>query len=446
MFAKRILRTLVLVQAAVLGFVAHAGAQAIFYREEAKEGRIYVFAQMGEYQRWTQANGEMGKSTVRIGYGPAGETVIFDSEDAINLYNYKHDKPGEVFTKKPEPPKPAEPIVKIGGTIFAEYVLNREPMDKDAAGNPIHKNSFEMRRAYLNLTGSISDLVSYRITPDVASRQTTTTNSLPPGSSVGSNLDGSLTIRLKYAYGQVNFDRWAATKGMWVRFGQQQTPYVDFLEGIYRYRFEGTIFVDRESYLSSSDLGVSARWVAPREYGDLHLGVYNGETYSRPETNDQKAFQVRGSVRPRPRSAALRGLRVTGFYDADRPIHRGARNRMVGALTYEHRYANAAFEYLRASDRPNADAATIEADGYSAWFTPKTPFGVEGLMRFDSLRPNMNSDARRSRTILGASYWFKTMKAPLAAAILAEYEIVRYDAAFAKPNENRIGIKTLFNF
>src|SRR5262245_38674715 len=244
MLAKGILRTIVLVQAAVLGFMAQAGAQTMFYREETKDGRIYVFAQMSEYQRWTQSNGEMGKSTVRIGYGPNGETVIFDTEDAINLYNYKHDKPGEVFTKKPEPPKPAEPIVKVGGTIFAEYVFNREPMDKDAAGNPIHKNSFEMRRAYLNLTGSISDLVSYRVTPDVASRQATTTNSLPPGTSISSNLDGSLTIRLKYAYGQVNFDRWAATKGMWVRFGQQQTPYVDFLEGIYRYRFEGTIFVD----------------------------------------------------------------------------------------------------------------------------------------------------------------------------------------------------------
>jgi hypothetical protein len=47
---------------------------------------------------------------------------------------------------------------------------------------------------------------------------------LPQGTSVGSNLDGSLTVRLKYAYGQMNLDRWMKTKGMWMRFGMQQTP------------------------------------------------------------------------------------------------------------------------------------------------------------------------------------------------------------------------------
>ena len=31
-------------------------------------------------------------------------------------------------------------------------------------------------------------------------------------------------------------------RGTWVRFGLQQTPYVDFMEGIYRYRFQGNIF------------------------------------------------------------------------------------------------------------------------------------------------------------------------------------------------------------
>ena len=93
--------------AVALCMAAGALAQAIFYREEIRDGRIYVFAQMSDYQTWLQANGEMGKSTSRIGYGPNGETVVFDSNEAINLYNYKHDKPGEVFVKKAEPPKPA---------------------------------------------------------------------------------------------------------------------------------------------------------------------------------------------------------------------------------------------------------------------------------------------------------------------------------------------------
>ncbi len=435
-----------------LCMAAAAHAQAFFYREEARDGRIYVFAQTSAYQNWIKANGEMGKSTSRIGYGPNGETVVFDSDDAINLYNYKHDKAGEVFAKPAEPPKPAaEPVAKLGGTIFSEYVFTHDPAEKDASGNTIRKTAFEVRRAYINVTGNISDILSYRVTPDVAARQATASSNLPAGASVSSNLDGSLTYRLKYAYGQMSFDRWMRTKGSWLRLGQQQTPYVDFIEGVYRYRFEGTVFVDRESFLSSSDVGISGRWVAPREYGDLHLGIYNGETYSKPEANDQKAIQLRASLRPLPRSAELKGLRLTGFIDRDRPLRGGKRNRAVGALTFEHRFVNAGFEFLRTRDRANGSAAIIDADGYSGWITPRTKFGLEGLLRYDSLRPNRNSpasnDARRSRTLVGAAYWFKAAgKSPLAAAVLAEYEHVKYDSSFNKVDENRYALKSLLAF
>jgi hypothetical protein len=428
-----------------LGLATGARAQSAFYREEPAGGRIYVFAVMAEYERWVQSR-EMGKAIARIGYGPGGETVVFDGPDAINLYNFKHDRPGEVFRRAPEPAKPSEPVAKVGGTIFSEYLYTRRPFDKDATGQSIRKSAFEVRRAYINLTGSISDQVSYRITPDIASRQATTASGLPQGANVGSNFDGSLTIRLKYAYGQIGFDRWTSTKGNWLRFGTQQTPYVDFVESVYRYRFEGTSFVDREGYLSSSDLGVSGRFVMPREYGDVHLGVYNGETYSRGEANDQKAMQMRASIRPLPRSAVLRGLRLTGFVDADRPIAAGARNRWAGALTYEHRFAHAGLEVLHAEDRSGATAPTVEADGWSLWLTPRTPYGVEALLRFDSLRPNRSIDARKHRTILGAAYWFNTLKSPLAAALLAEYETVRYDAPLGKPTEKRFAVKSLFSF
>ena len=80
----------------------------------------------------------------------------------------------------------------------------------------------------------------------------------------------------------------------------QQTPWVDFEESIYRYRFQGTIFADREGYLSSSDVGASFHYNLPGNYGDVHAGVYNGETYSKPEVNDQKGFMVRGTFRPLP--------------------------------------------------------------------------------------------------------------------------------------------------
>ena len=44
--------------------------------------------------------------------------------------------------------------------------------------------------------------------------------------------------------------------------------------------------------------GVSFRYNFASNYGDIHVGVYNGENYNGSETNDQKGFEFRGSLRP----------------------------------------------------------------------------------------------------------------------------------------------------
>lgn len=304
-----------------------------------------------------------------------------------------------------------------------------------------------MRRAYLNVTGTINDFIAFRITPDVASRQATAASGLPAGGKVSSNLDGSLTIRLKYAYGQFNLDK-VVSHGSWIRIGQQQTPYIDYLESLYRYRFQGTIFVDREGYLSSSDVGLSARLAFPNDYGDVHLGFYNGDTYSKAEANDQKAFQIRATLRPAPKQVTLKGLRVAAFYDRDAPVKGGSRDRFVVAPTFEHKYLNLGFEYLDAKDRASGLAGTgeVKSNGWSLWATPRSKVGLEGLLRYDSLKPNKSLDAKKTRTLIGAAYWFKVQKAPLAAAVLADYEQVKYDALLAKPEEKRLELKLLLNF
>ncbi len=80
----------------------------------------------------------------------------------------------------------------------------------------------------------------------------------------------------------------------------QQTPWIDFIDSVYRYRFQGPTMEDREGILSSSDVGATFRYVFGGNYGDVHGGFYNGDNYNRVEANDQKAFMVRGTVRPVP--------------------------------------------------------------------------------------------------------------------------------------------------
>lgn len=77
-------------------------AQGFFYKEVEKDGRIYVFNIGAEYERWS-ASGEAGRSITKLSYGPKGETVVFDSEQAIDLYNFKHEI-AEVV-ERPKPPR-----------------------------------------------------------------------------------------------------------------------------------------------------------------------------------------------------------------------------------------------------------------------------------------------------------------------------------------------------
>jgi hypothetical protein len=368
---------------------------------------------------------------------------------AAGLLAASRDARGQVTPAEGYTPPDDTPKVNVGGTIFADYTYQDVPTATDADGGVIHPNSFNLSRAYINVTGQISHWVSFRITPDIT-RQTVS------GTGVTLNTNNSLVFRLKYAYGQINFDDFT-THGSWLRIGTQQTPYVDFEEGVYRYRFQGTIFVDREGFLSSSDFGASMHWNIPMNYGDVQVGVYNGETYTGAEVNNQKAFQARVTIRPVPGLPIVRGLRITGFYDGDHYETDAERKRAVAMLSFESPWVNAGFDYLDAKDRTSRlKTFSTHATGWSAWVTPRTPIGVEALLRYDELKPNKDNNTidpsgKKKRFIGGLAYWFPVTKAGIAAALLADYENVKYEnfaptSANNKPEEKRYALHTLFNF
>jgi hypothetical protein len=327
------------------------------------------------------------------------------------------------------------PSVKVGGTIFLDYTFQDEPETRDASGHLVHPNAFNVGRAYINVTGQLHHLLGFRVTPDI-SRET--------GS--GSSLSGSYTFRLKYAYAQVNLDDWLP-KATWVRFGLQPTPYTDFEEGVYRYRFQGNVFVEREGFLSTADAGVTAHVAFPADFGDLHFGVYNGEGYQKSDPNDQKAFQVRATVRPVPRIPIVKGLRLTGFWDADHYVSDAKRERSIGAVTFEHPWINAGFEYIDAKDRPTVADHEAHAKGWSVFVTPRTPIGLEVLFRHDHLEPDADAnESEKTRTIAGVAWWF-AFKPGITAAVLADHEQVRYDHfSPARPSERRYAIHLLLTY
>lgn len=334
------------------------------------------------------------------------------------------------------------PSIKVGATIYTDFTYQQNPQTLDGDGNTINPSSFNVSRSYINITGTISHIVAFRITPDVVRESGLVT--LAPGSTVSND---SLVFRIKYAFAQFNLDDWMP-KGSWVRLGIQQTPLLDYEESIYRYRFQGTTFTEREGFYNSADAGASFHMNFPSNYGEVHAGFYNGEGYTKSEANDQKAFEVRATARPFARGApTLRGLRVTGFYFADNYVAHAERTRAVGELTYESTYFNGGFDAIRARDQPSATRADVEASGWSFWATPKTPQGWELLLRYDHLTPDTRlADQTRSRTIAGVAYWFPH-QGSVSSALLVDYDGQTF-ANFtpSQPKQAKVAVHALINF
>lgn len=320
------------------------------------------------------------------------------------------------------------PSIKVGATMYVDYTYTAAPQSTDAAGNLYHPSAFNATRGYININGKVSHIVSFRITPDI--------NRVS---------NGDYEFRVKYTFAQFDLGDWMP-KGSWIRFGQNQTPLLDYQEGIYRYRFQGTTFSEREGFTTSSDLGVSFHGVLPHDYGDVQAGLYNGEGYHAPEANNQPSFQIRGTIRPFAQGAAnARGLRLTGFYDADHYLKNADKRRALFEVSYEHTYLRTAFDYLDTHDQKLPSLPVTHGKGWSMWVTPRTTVGWEGLIRYDHFEPDTTMSSQlHTRTIVGVSYWFPHTGGP-EAAILFDYDHAQY-VNLAQPDQKKIAVHALVNF
>jgi hypothetical protein len=324
-------------------------------------------------------------------------------------------------TPPPASAEPDYPIVRVGGLSYLQYDAELKNRDD--------YNNFDVTRAYLNINAQVSKNVRFRFTPDI--------RRINDGS-----LSGSLVLRVKYAFAQ--FDN-ITPKG-WIRLGAHQTPWLDFEEGINRYRVQGTMFSEREALIpGSSDFGASYFTPLPGEYGEVHAGIYNGEGFGQPEANKYKSVQVRGTVRPLPHGGVIRGLRVSGFYNAgwyaaDRPRRLGI---VMGS--FEHKHVVATLQALKATERPTPLRADVDRTGWSAFVEPRQgPSGLAGILRYDSFDPDdaVGGNAQ-DRVIAGGAYWFVWPRAKLGFVVTNEQ--VHYDLA-SRPDENRLLFQTHVEF
>lgn len=277
------------------------------------------------------------------------------------------------------------PSITVGGTFYGQF---QYALRSDSAGN--RANNFDVTRVYLTATARLAKGVGGRLTME----------SFRPTSSSG------IETRVKYAYAQWTPERSALT----FKLGQLQTPFVEFDERLWDYRSQGSIALDRNGYLSSTDLGLTAEGGWREDAVNFSAGLFNGETYRTAPGDRHKDAAGRVSVRllRSDDMSPVGGLRLTGFGLYGEPNGGGTRQRWLGQLSYRSTRALIAGQYTLTRDRSDTAATPTTTKGsvgsLYGWvrFGP-APFAVLG--RVDFVDPNTSVDDNgQIRYIAGVSY------------------------------------------
>ncbi|MEJ2187306.1 MAG: hypothetical protein P8Z36_15450 [Gemmatimonadota bacterium] len=270
--------------------------------------------------------------------------------------------------------------VGVSGLVYAQY-------DYQLADSANHANAFDVKRAYLTFTRSFDDNISTRITADVYR-----------------DANGSLNYRLKYAY-----VAWSPSGGpISLRFGQIHTPLLDWEEGLWGYRMQGTMPLERYGYVTSSDLGFGAIGSWKDQMVNAQVTLVNGEGYHGGVGDQHKDLGGRVSVRliPTDDGGSRGGLRVTGLVQLGAYTGGGARNRLLAMLSYKSSMLTVAGEMARTTDGGPGGAPDVNGNVFSVYGAlnvPESRWGVIG--RIDVADPNTDvSNDGLTRFIGGVSY------------------------------------------
>ncbi|HTI04614.1 MAG TPA: hypothetical protein VL549_04820, partial [Gemmatimonadales bacterium] len=197
----------------------------------------------------------------------------------------------------------------VTGVVYSQFVYQ-------LADTANHTNGFDVTRAYVNVVSKFTGGIATRVTADIY-RQAG---------------DNSLRYRLKYAYVAYT----PGTSPLTFKLGATQTPWLDWEEALWDYRMQGTVALDRNGYLSSSDIGfgIDGKWSGDHVNGAVIF--MNGENYNGGTGDQRKDVAARVSVRLAPTNDSSRvgGLRLTGYGHYGKPTGGGVRDRAVGMLSY----------------------------------------------------------------------------------------------------------------
>jgi hypothetical protein len=306
-------------------FAPAAAAQTFFYNEIVKDGRIYVFAVWARYDAFVKTDGaETGPVIERPAYGPNGETVVFDSGTAINLYNFKHGLPGEYFPQPDESPASKFPSHKFSGLMFGDYYWYYDRhQDGISSTDPRAvkgQHGLWFRRLYFTYDFAYSEKLSTRFRLEANSN--------------GKFEGGDIVPYVKDA-----FIKWAYKGQQTFTLGIHQTLTFDWLESFWGLRHIEKTPADLYRLDSSRDFGFTFAGFAPVQ--NLTYAVqFGNESGSGSETREGKILRVE------TRYQRSSGLTLEGFYSFGRGASGANRHTAQGVAGFQRDTIRVGAQYL----------------------------------------------------------------------------------------------------
>jgi hypothetical protein len=396
MTVRRGLLTVVVLVALAGG--AFAQTWAPFYNEVPKDSRIYVFANGQRYDAFVKGGGvEIGQAITRPGYGSNGETVVFDSEDAINLYNFKHNLPGEYFPKPKEAPKSPFPAGRFSGLMFGDYYWydkwHQDQVSDTNKNNVQGQQGFWFRRIYFTYDLQFSEKFTTRFRLEANSNGQLTNA-------------GNITPYVKDAY-----LKWTFTGKQQLTLGIQPSLTFDWYEGFWGLRHIEKTPADLYRIDSSRDFGLTASGPIGAVKNLYYAAQFGNESGTGSEADKYKIlrFEARYDMNP--------GIAVEGFYSkAKRPSGQD-RTTAQGIVGWRNKVARVAGQYLRQERKSGQDGVPDQKidiwSAFGVWeFVAKK---AEVFLRFDDVKGDVGGKDTGLPGADGIDYWIMSPKQPFKA-------------------------------
>ncbi len=340
-----------------------------------------------------------------------------------------------------------KPEIKIGGTIFSGWEYNAgdaefitrltnpadltQPFGYTPTKNQFEtsKNSFFLERAYINVWATLTPQIKARLTPDIYSYTD------------GKNVT-QYSYQVKFAF--VEYTPLTTEEGLSLAFtgGLIPNTWIPNIEKAFGYRGalktlsdyswttnatvggEGTtVSRTTASYMSTADLGVTAKLTLPKNYASLSVSVLNGNGFRNLGFDNRfKDILVSGFIYPlagelakkmdaakkmgKNRIDGISELTFGGYaYVGKQSNGEGQfkNNRFGGMANIKFNFAKVGFvkvgtEFSVLSNQvPNANVldSTINGRGISTWLEFNPPVEAFGeklsiVARYDMFDPNTN--------------------------------------------------------